>query len=84
MKSLFKVILSSSLLAGLALALSSCVADGYVAGGTGVYYGPEPTPWFHDEPWMDGRSSGFIGIELHPDRGEYRGRGDNGHEGRRR
>jgi len=73
MKPIHKI-LFGSLLFGLQLALSSCVADGYV--GTGVYYGPGHDPWFRDDPWMDGhgwygdgpRGNVDVGIYLHPPR----------------
>jgi len=74
MKSIYKIILGSFLLAGLQVALSSCATDGYV--GSDVYYGPQPDPWFHDGPWMDGdrwhgepRGEVSAGIYLHPPHG---------------
>ena len=68
-----KILLASLILAGLQFGLNSCVTDGYV--GTGVYYGPQRDPWFHDGAWMDGHRwyggppvQPEIGIYIHPPR----------------
>jgi len=53
MKTLAQLLLGSLLLTGVQLALTGCVADGYV--GESVYYGPHRDPWFRDDPWMDSR-----------------------------
>jgi hypothetical protein len=76
MKPTHKILLGFLILAGLQFGLSSCLTDAYV--GTGVYYGPQPDPWFRDDPWMDGRpwyrgdrqptGGGNIDIYIHPPR----------------
>jgi len=67
MKHLRKILLSTLLLGGAALGLSSCVTDASVGVSTGVYYGPGRDPWFHDDPWMDGH--GWYRRDRYPDRG---------------
>lgn len=68
MKSLHTSLLALTLFTGLQFGLSGCVSDGYVE--TGVYYGPHyHRPWFHDDPWIDGRRGYY-------ERGHYRGGGD--------
>ncbi|MDB6113679.1 MAG: hypothetical protein JWQ83_1724 [Lacunisphaera sp.] len=75
MKSFSKFLLGSLLLTGAQFASSGCVSDGYVS--ESVYYGPRHRdPWFHDDPWMDGRrgyyrdssprSSGRVDVYISP------------------
>ena len=77
MKPTRKILLGGLILAGLQFVLISCVTDGYVGVGTGVYYGPQRDPWFRDDPWVDGhrwyggepRGNANVGVYIHPPRG---------------
>ena len=71
MKPIRKTLLCLLLLTGLPFGWSGCYTDAYV--GTGVYYGPDPYPWFRDDLWVDGhfwyrepRYYGNGGIYIHP------------------
>lgn len=73
MKPIRKILLGSLLLTGLQFGLSSCLTNGYVS--TGVYYGPQRDPWFHDGEWIDGdrwyggmRGDSLVGVYLNPPR----------------
>jgi hypothetical protein len=77
MKTFYKIILGSFVLAGL-FGLGGCVGGGGdVEADTGVYYGGPyfGDPWFHDGPWVDGhgwygepRGGGHAGAYIHPPR----------------
>ena len=76
MKTFPQILFGALLLSGLQFASSGCVADGYVS--ESVYYGPRHRdPWFHDDPWMDGRgryydrgprSGGSVDVYISPPR----------------
>jgi hypothetical protein len=73
MKPTRKILLGSLILVGLQFGLGSCLTG--PSGRTGVYYGPQPDPWFRDDSWVDGHRwyggphvDTTIGIYIHPPR----------------
>ncbi len=74
MKPIRKILLGAVILVGLELVMSSCLTDG--SRRSGVYYGGQRDPWFHDDSWVDGnrwygepRPGGNVEVYIHPPRG---------------